>query len=255
MTSSSGSDRDWQQWGEQDPYFAVLTDERLQRDRLTPEALAAFFQSGEAHVARVLGTIRQHLDPGFHPRRGLDFGCGVGRVLLPLAEAAEQMVGVDVSSAMLEEARKNADARHLANVELVRSDDGLSRVSGRFDLVHSHIVLQHIPVARGERLLRRLLELLEPGGVGAFHVPYRRSVGPVRRAAGWARRTVPGVHGVLNRLRGMPWGRPPMQMNVYDLGRLYRLFESAGVAQVHSRFMRDGEYHGVMLYVQKAAGP
>jgi 2-polyprenyl-3-methyl-5-hydroxy-6-metoxy-1,4-benzoquinol methylase len=255
MSPPFSSDRAWQQWGEQDPYFAVLTDPTLRRGQLTPEALSDFFRSGEVHIHGVLDDIRRHLDPAFRPRRALDFGSGVGRLLLPLAALAETAVGVDVSPAMLSEARKHAEAQGLTNVTLVPSDDTLSQVDGRYDLVHSFLVLQHIPVARGERIVRRLVGLLAPGGVAALHVPYVRGASPLRRAATWARSTVPGLHGVLNRLRGAPWGQPRMQMNTYDLGRLYRVFESSGVAQVHARFTRDGEYRGVMLYVQKPSPP
>lgn len=241
--------------GEQDPYFAVLTDQGLHRDRLTPEALVAFFHSGEVHIHDVLDTIRRHLEPGFQPRRALDFGSGVGRLLLPLAAIAESVVGVDVSPAMIAEAQKQVDTRGLTNVRLVLSDDTLSRVNGSFDFVHSCIVLQHIPVARGERLIRRLIELLAPGGVAALHVPYARAAPPLRRAATWVRRTVPGVHGALNRLRGAPWTQPLMQMNAYDLGRLYSLFEASGIAQVLARFTPDGEFHGVMLFARKPGTP
>ena len=253
-TSPHSSDRAWQQWGEQDPYFAVLTDAALRRERLTPEALDAFFRSGETHVRGVLDEIRRHLDPAFAPRRALDFGCGVGRLLLPLAGSAGEAVGVDVAPGMLEEARRLAGTRAVGNVTLVESDDTLSGVSGSFDLVHSFLVLQHIPVHRGERLIARLLELVGPGGVAALHVPYARVVGRARRFAGWLQRAVPGARGVANRLRGEPWSRPVMEMNLYDLNRLLGIVERAGVTQVHARFAPDGEYRGVMLYLRKPAG-
>lgn len=254
MTSLFGSDRDWRRWGERDPYYAVLTDQTLHRAQLTPEALAAFFRTGEDHVRRTLETIRRHVDPGFRPRRALDFGCGVGRLLLPLAGVAEHVVGVDVSPGMLAEARKQVERRGLANVSLATSDDGLSQVAAPFDLVHSYLVLQHIPVARGERLIARLVDLLAPGGVAVLQLPYAREASPLRRAAGWVRRSVPGVHGVVSLLRGTPWSQPGMQMNLYDLGRVHRIFERAGVTQVHTGFTRDGEYHGVMLFAQRATG-
>jgi 2-polyprenyl-3-methyl-5-hydroxy-6-metoxy-1,4-benzoquinol methylase len=251
MRSSSDSDQAWRLWGEQDPYFAVLTDRGLRRESVTPEALSAFFASGEAHVRDVLDTIRRHLDPAFRPRRALDFGCGVGRLLFPLATMADSAIGVDVSPAMLAEARSQAERRNLTNVRLVESDDALSRVEGRFDLVHSYLVLQHIPVSRGEHLIRRLLELVAPGGVAALHVPYARDTSPLHRAFAWIRRTVPGVHGVVNRIRGARWAEPAMQMNLYDLDRVFGLFEEAGVFQVHTRLVRDGEYRGVMLYAHR----
>ncbi len=253
-TSPHGSDRAWQQWGDQDPYFAVLTDASLHRERLTPEALEAFFRSGEAHVRGVVEDIRRHLDPAFAPRRALDFGCGVGRLLLPLAAMAEEAVGVDVARGMLDEAGRLAAARGLSNVTLVESDDTLSRVAGGFDLVHSFLVLQHIPVDRGERIIARLLELVRPGGVAALHVPYARVTGRGRRLAAWVQRTVPGTRGVVNLLRGEPWGRPRMEMNTYDLNRVMGLAEGAGVTAVHTRFTPDGEYRGVLLLLRKGGG-
>jgi hypothetical protein len=41
-----------------------------------------------------------------------------------------------------------------------------------------------------------------------------------------------------------------MQMNLYDLNAVSGLLERAGVSQVHTRFVRDGEYRGVMLYAR-----
>jgi SAM-dependent methyltransferase len=251
MMSSSDSDQAWRQWGEQDPYFAVLTDHGLHRQSLTPEALTGFFTSGETHVRDVLDTIRRHLDPAFRPRRALEFGCGVGRLLLPLAGVADSAVGVDVSPAMLAEARTQAERRNLTNVHFVESDDALSRVEGPFDLVHSFLVLQHIPVARGECLIRRLLELVAPGGVAALHMPYARDAAPLRRVFAWIRRATPGAHGVVNWIHGARWAQPAMQMNLYDLDRVFGLFEQAGVPQVHTGFVRDGEYRGVMLYSRR----
>ena len=95
----------------------------------------------------------------------------VGRVALPMAERFAQVVGVDVSPAMLAEAARNAAAMDLTNLALVGSDVELSEVEGRFDLVHSAITLQHIDVDRG----RRLIELIAPGGFGAIQITYGKA--------------------------------------------------------------------------------
>ena len=87
-----------------------------------------------------------------------------GRLLLPLARISRHVVGVDVSDAMLREARKHCDARGITNVELVGSDDRLSRVQGSFDFVHSWIVFQHIAPRRGTAILEEVLARLERGG-------------------------------------------------------------------------------------------
>ena len=66
---------------------------------------------------------------------------------------------------------KSVDARQ---VQLIRSDDELSELSGSFDLIHSAIVFQHIEVVRGRHLFQLLLRHLAPGGIAALHVTYSK---------------------------------------------------------------------------------
>ena len=58
-------------------------------------------------------------EPDFERRAALDYGCGVGRLTLPLAERCEHVYGVDVSPSMLREAARNAARMGLPNVEWV----------------------------------------------------------------------------------------------------------------------------------------
>jgi 2-polyprenyl-3-methyl-5-hydroxy-6-metoxy-1,4-benzoquinol methylase len=104
-----------------DSYWAVLTSERFRRGNLSDAAVRDFFESGVRNVEVVFDTVRRRLDADFTPRSVLDFGCGVGRVLLPLAERCDRVVGVDVSETMLAEAREHCRRRGLPNVHLVRS--------------------------------------------------------------------------------------------------------------------------------------
>ena len=97
-------------------------------------------------------VCKRHLDPSFSPKSVLDFGCGTGRLVIPLAEIADYVLGLDVSESMLWEARKNCKAHALNNVQLLKSDDTLSCLDGCFDFIHSFIVFQHIPVKRGIRI-------------------------------------------------------------------------------------------------------
>ena len=246
-------DRDWERLGRADPYFAVLSDERFHRGRMADADRDAFFDSGRAHVARVLDIVRERLDPGFAPARALDFGCGVGRVLLPLAERCAEVTGVDVSEAMLAEARRNCHDAGATNVRLVASDDALSRVEGSFDLVHSYIVLQHVPVRRGERFVALLAERLAPGGVGVFHVTYTRPLSPLGRVLYWARTRVPGAHALLNVALGRARDSPLMQVNAYSVTRLLELLRARGCGEVLVRFSEHAGSRGVLLFCRKVA--
>ena len=251
----NNSDKDWERFGKTDPYFAVLTAPEF-HGRLSEQERAKFFQSGETHIDTILSIIRERLDPSFAPARALDFGCGVGRLLLPLARRCREVMGVDVSTSMLAEARRNCDAAGVRNVQLVHGDDDLSGVDGGFDLVHTFIVLQHIPVERGEKLVRNLAAKLAPDGVGMFHVPY--TAGRQRltaRVLYWLRVNVPGGKWALNVLRGRAMRAPVMQMNVYSVTRLLDILWSEGCREAHVRFSDHDGARGVLLFARKAAVP
>lgn len=249
---TNDSDRDWERLGQTDPYYAVLTAPQYHGD-LSASDREEFFRSGEAHVARVFSIIRSRLDPAFAPARALDFGCGVGRVLIPLAARCHEVTGLDVSPAMLAEARRNCDAAGASQVRLLRSDDQLTAVEGEFDFVHSYIVLQHVPVRRGERLVQELAARLAADGIGVFHVTYERAATPpLRRLLYWARTHVPGAHWALNVARGRPARAPLMQSNRYSVTRLLDILWREGCAEVHVRFSDHQGYRGALLFARKA---
>ncbi|MGH7802843.1 MAG: class I SAM-dependent methyltransferase, partial [Candidatus Binatia bacterium] len=168
------------------------------------------------------------------------------------AKRASAVVGVDVSPSMLAEGRRNAVERGLANVELVGS---LAEAGGGFDLVHSFIVLQHVPRSRGERLIGELIDALADGGVGAIHVTFANELRPRTRVFRWARRTLPFVHALWNWKDGKALDAPWMQMNRYDLNRLLRILQDRGCHRCFVRFTNHFGHRGVVLFFEKRAAP
>lgn len=253
----TNTDDAWVQWGERDPYFAVITDPKYRSSQLTEAAREEFFATGRWHARYVLDAVRRHVAAGFQPQRALDFGCGVGRVALPLAEQVAEVVGVDVSPAMLAEARRNADARGQGNLTWALSDDTLAAVEGTFDFVHSCITFQHIDVPRGRRLFQRLLDLLAPGGAGAIQITYAKSAHAGTFGQPPVREPEPGTRlsAALRPLKPQPPPDrdPDMQMNAYPLGELAFLLQSAGVRQFHAEFTDHGGELGVFLFFGKPA--
>lgn len=245
------SDRDWEKLGATDPYWAVLTDERFHADTLTADNIAEFFARGERDVAAVFAAIEKCIVQDFRPARALDFGCGVGRLVIPMAKRSGEVVGVDVSDAMLSEARRNAERAGAATASFVKGDDALSGIEGKFDLVHSYIVLQHIPVARGEAITRRLLELLVPGGVGALHYTYATGLSPKSRVLLWTRMNVPLANAALNLMLRRKAAHPVMQLNEYSVSRLLRILHEGGCSNVHAILTDHQRNLGVMLLFQR----
>ncbi len=90
-------------------------------------------------------------------RRVLDLGCGKGRFGRALVGRGAEVVGLDLSAAML------------------RSADGLTRVrgsarrlpfaAGSFDRVVAVEVLEHLPPAAWDQVLAEIRRVLAPGGV------------------------------------------------------------------------------------------
>lgn len=244
------TDRDWELLGDTDPYWAVLTDDQFHTDQLDADAIERFYQSGQSYVDLIFGLIRQYVDPAFTPTSGLDFGCGVGRLAIPLAMRVQQVVGVDISEGMLSKARERANQLHVTNAAFVRSDDQLSMVCSSFDFVHSFIVLQHIPSIRGYKICQRLVELIANGGVGALHVTFGRPAQPKMSWLRLARRHVITVLDVMRPLIGRLL-QPKMQMNSYDLNAVIGWIQDAGARRIHIELTDHGGCRGAMLIFQK----
>ena len=93
-------------------------------------------------------------------RRALDVGCGQGFLLEPLADLADEAVGVDLDEAALDGAARRLVGRD--NVTLVQGDVLTDDLGGPFDAVLSVAVLHHVPLTDG---LERMKALVAPGGV------------------------------------------------------------------------------------------
>jgi ubiquinone/menaquinone biosynthesis C-methylase UbiE len=251
------SDQTWEFFGRTEPYFAVLTRPEFKRSELNVEAKARFFESGTRYVDLVLQHVRETLDPSFRPTRALDFGCGVGRLSLPIARICQSVVGIDVSDSMIERARSNAAEFGITNATFVKGDDQLSAVSGTFDFLNSLIVFQHIPPARGEAILRALLRLLREDGVGALQFSYgfETSTPLWRQLLVRAYTKVPLLWSARNVVKRRPFSEPMMQMNEYDLNRLFCILHEAGCHLINTRFTETSSFghrlYGVILVFQK----
>ncbi|AOR77481.1 class I SAM-dependent methyltransferase [Novosphingobium resinovorum] len=235
------TDRDWRMIGETEPYFGVLTSETFKRDNLDDAARERFFASGRGDVRHHFSRMNA-LFGAFEPRSALDFGCGVGRLTVPLAEIAGQATGVDISPGMMAEAR-------------LHTTPGLTFVDAipdvAFEWVMSLIVLQHIPPERGYKILRQLLAGVSENGGATVQLMFARTTQHARSAGG--RLILDGTDVTPATRSRSPRGfrEGVMLMHDYDLSRVIALFYQAGMTSLHLEHCDHGGIVGATIYARK----
>ncbi len=253
--ATTDSDKAWREYGKKDPYFGVLTHDKYRDANLNDEHRKEFFETGNKFAKRVFKQIHQHFDPEFKPGSVLDFGCGTGRLSIGFAPYADKVDGIDISEAMLSEARKNAAEFGHEHINFHMSDDELSAVAGQeFDLVNCYIVLQHINPDRGLPILGQLVDRIKPGGYGVFQLNYTCQKGRLGHIIDFFRYRIPIVHGLLNLTQKRPYGEPLMQMNSYDLNKAMFLLQSKGVRNMFIQNEAHGTCWGVTIFLHKPTG-
>ena len=248
---SDNSDASWETFGKTDPYYGVLSADKFRRDNINDETLKEFFQSGEVHVDQTLELVRTHFANSPGRVAALDFGCGVGRLVLPLATRFQHVVGIDISDAYIAEAVNNCSRAGAGNVEFFKTLDALQPRRGTFDFAHSYITFIHIDFERGKKIIEDIVRLLRPGGVAALHIMFRRDIGSARRFLNRLRTTFLPLNWIANVLGGRPAFEPLMQANVYSLDALLSALHQLGVRSSHVEVSHNaGNWHAY-LFVQK----
>jgi SAM-dependent methyltransferase len=152
---------DWDRRAREDHRLHIATGHAGSEER--------FLESGERDLEDlVLDGV--HLGP---EASALEIGCGVGRLLIPLAGRIARVEGVDISPVMIETSR--AYLASVPNVTARLTDGTLAGVAdASLDFVFSFIVFQHIPAVDPVRTyVEEAARVLKPGGVFRFQVDGR----------------------------------------------------------------------------------
>jgi ubiquinone/menaquinone biosynthesis C-methylase UbiE len=183
--------RNWQELGEHDPLWAILTQDDKKGGGWD---IDDFFATGVREIDELLAYIKS-LGLPLRRKRALDFGCGVGRLTQPLAARFEEAHGVDIAPAMIELAEKHNSHGHRCLYHLNEADNLHIFPEDHFDLIYSNITLQHMPPPLAKRYLDEFIRVLARGGVLVFQLPSE----PVRTLRGetLARRLKNAVKSIL----------------------------------------------------------
>jgi SAM-dependent methyltransferase len=160
----------WEVLGKEDPLWAIFTHPDKRGGRWD---LQEFMETGERDVSLFYDLITKRARISGIFSNVLDFGCGVGRLTFAWGKRAKRVTGVDISAAMLQVANSNLAGREHINFILNQSADLRAFKEGEFDLVFSHVCLQHMPWPIAAGYIAEFGRICQPGGVVAFQLPTR----------------------------------------------------------------------------------
>jgi ubiquinone/menaquinone biosynthesis C-methylase UbiE len=130
-------------------------------------AHAAAYATSPVHAKGAsLGRLVELVQPQPH-WRALDIATGAGHTAAAFAPHVAHVIASDITDEMLEEARKLAAAKGLANIETAVADaEALPFADARFQLVTCRIAAHHFPDVG--RFVAEVRRVLEPGATFAL---------------------------------------------------------------------------------------
>jgi SAM-dependent methyltransferase len=195
-----------------------------------------FLRGGADEVRERLQMLTRLYGPLPARELALDFGCGSGRLTLPLARRFEQVIAFDLSGRMLAYAAQHCVQEGLHNVIFCRTLESLAgHVRRGIDLLLAIGVFPHVEEAEGRAVLAQLLDAMRDGARGCVEL----LVGDAERRAA-AREVDLGPDGVVT-----------LGRYAYDMNATMALMQEAGVRDLHAELLGTGAGLSCMLHFRK----
>ena len=149
----------WNRNADSDPYYTIWSDPTTKNPKT---AVAAFAESGRVKARYLAWFVNPEASV-------VELGCGMGRILKPLAASCGEVIGVDISERMLELA-----VVYTAGIDNLRLEqtDGASLGmidDSSVDFFYSLDVLIHVDRRSAFRYLREIRRVLKPGAIAVVN--------------------------------------------------------------------------------------
>jgi 2-polyprenyl-3-methyl-5-hydroxy-6-metoxy-1,4-benzoquinol methylase len=100
----------------------------------------------------------------------LDYGCGTGLICNEIAGNVKKIYAIDISSKMLDIAKRRAVARNIENIDFAQTDIFDTRYEREsFDVILAFGILHYLE--DNMQAIQRITELLKPGGLFISSTP------------------------------------------------------------------------------------
>jgi hypothetical protein len=160
----------WSEIGKSAPHYSVVTDDKFTPTQFS-ENEGAFWESGENDRDNILALLRRIGRSASEFRCCVEYGCGVGRMTVPLSATFPKVIALDVSPSHLEIAQSYVKPHEGKNVYFlpITSEEVMPALD--YDLWLSRYVLQHNPAPVTLAILDKAFSALSQNGVAILQVP------------------------------------------------------------------------------------
>jgi ubiquinone/menaquinone biosynthesis C-methylase UbiE len=160
--------KEWNERTKINPFFVIATNNFKSEEN--------FWESGIFDCKNILGIDTQRFKKILENNDAskmsiLEIGCGIGRILIPMKKFFGNVIGIDVSSEMVQLGQKNI--KDIPNCVIIENNgiDLSEFQNDSFDFCYSFIVFQHIPEKKVvENYIKEVSRVLKPECLFRFQV-------------------------------------------------------------------------------------
>jgi SAM-dependent methyltransferase len=161
----------WTHMGATRPHHSVLSRDDYLPKNINQKAIESFMASGNREALIIKAILERHNFELAHSKTCVEYGCGLGRVTIPIANMFNKIDAYDISPTHLTWAEAYAKAAGVCNIEFRPISAQTTKPLEECDFFYSRIVFQHNPPPIIRELIATSLRCLRPGGVAVFQVP------------------------------------------------------------------------------------